>query len=65
LTLKEFIDFVKNRQSEINYNLHFCSVQCFKDFVVDPECLDQYIEDEVYQGRLHRMNPHLKEAGPV
>ena len=32
-----------HHMKELKYQLHFCSVQCLKDYVTDPEYLDQYI----------------------
>ena len=37
-----------NHMQELKYQLHFCSAQCLKDYIIDPECLDQYIEEKVY-----------------
>jgi len=32
-------------------SIWFCSVQCLKDYVMDPECLDQFVEDEIFWGK--------------
>ena len=50
---------------DLKYHLMFCSVECLKDYVMDPECQDQYIADEVMWGRFYEQNPHLKQDGPV
>ena len=39
---------------DTKYQLYFCSVQCLKDYVIDPKCLDQYIEDEVFWGKFEK-----------
>lgn len=44
----------------VNYDLYFCGIQCLKDYVIDPECLDAYVADEVFWGKMFRENPHLK-----
>lgn len=49
---------------DLKCQLHFCSVKCLKDYVMDPECLDEYIRDEVFWGKFYEKNPQLKD-GPV
>lgn len=43
----------KNMSQNKNF-LSFCSLQCLKDYVMDPDCLDKFFEDEVMWGRLER-----------
>lgn len=51
-------------QNDLHYRVHFCKIECLKEYVTDPEKLDKYVKDEVYWGRFYEMNPHMKD-GPV
>jgi len=38
-------------QSTVKYTQYFCTIECLKTYMNDPEKLDKYVKDEVYWGK--------------
>jgi transcription elongation factor Elf1 len=61
LDIQRYYDMCKSCHDikRLQYQQHFCSVQCLKDWIAND--LDKYVEDEVMWGRMYRENPQLKK----